>query len=96
MIKIVATIIQDQRSFSKDQELSNSQKSANNEINNNEWKSENLNFFDFHLFTSYDIELMIRDNKNIYYRNVHIFIERMFDLIAIKSQKLVKINSKSV
>ena len=35
---------------------------------------------------------MIYDDENIYYRNVHIFIERMLDLIAIKNQKLVKIN----
>ena len=41
---------------------------------------------------SYDIKSMIRDDKNIYYRNVHIFIERMFNLIVIKSQKFVRIN----
>ena len=35
---------------------------------------------------------MIRDDKNIYYRNVHIFIERVLDLITIKNQKFVKIN----
>ena len=40
----------------------------------------------------YDIESMIRDDKNIYYRNVHIFIKRMLDLITIKNQKFVKIN----
>ena len=41
---------------------------------------------------SYDIEPMIRDDKNIYYYNVHIFIERMLDLIIIKNQKFIKIN----
>ena len=36
MIKIVATIIQDQRDFSKDQKLFSSQKFIDNEINDNE------------------------------------------------------------
>ena len=36
MIKIVATAIQDQRNFFKDQKSSNSQKSADNETNDNE------------------------------------------------------------
>ena len=35
---------------------------------------------------------MIRDDKNIYYHNIHIFIERMLDLIAIKNQKFIRIN----
>ena len=68
------------------------QKSADSETNNNKWKSKNLNFFNFHLFTLYDIESMIRDDKNIYYHNVYIFIERVLDLIATKNQKFVKIN----
>ena len=36
MIKIVATIIQNQQNFFKNQKSSNSQKSADDEINDNE------------------------------------------------------------
>ena len=35
---------------------------------------------------------MIRDDKNVYYRNVHLFIEKILNLIAIKSQEFIKIN----
>ena len=35
MIKVVATVIQDQRNFFKDQEISNSQELVDSEINDN-------------------------------------------------------------
>ena len=35
---------------------------------------------------------MIKNNKNFYYRNVHLFCKRVFDLIIIKSQKLIRVN----
>ena len=92
MIKVVATTIQNQRNFFENQKSLNSQESVDDEINDNKWKSKNLNFLNFHLFTSYDIESMIRDNKNIYYHNIYIFIERVLDLIAIKNQEFIKIN----
>ena len=56
------------------------------------WRSEKLNFFDFHLSIFFEPDLMIKNDKNIVYRNVHFFCERIRDLIAIKEQKLIRIN----
>lgn len=35
---------------------------------------------------------MIRDDKDVYYRNVHLFIERMLDIVITKSVDLVRTN----
>ena len=35
---------------------------------------------------------MIKNDKNVYYRNVHLFCERIRNLIVIKSEELIRIN----
>ena len=56
------------------------------------WKLEELKFFDSHFSNSYDLESMIRDDKNVYYRNVHLFVERVKNLIVIKNVIMIKQN----
>ena len=56
------------------------------------WRSEDLDFLDFKLSVLYDSNSMIRDDKNVYYRNVYLFCERIRNLIAIKNEKLIRIN----
>ena len=57
-----------------------------------QWRSKKLDFFDFHFSSFYETDLMIRNDKNFYYRNVHFFCERIHDLTIIKNEKLVKAN----
>ena len=56
------------------------------------WRPEDLGFFDPHLPTSYDTGPMIRDGKDVYYRNVHLFIERVLDLASTKGADVVRTN----
>ena len=35
---------------------------------------------------------MIKNDKNFYYRNVHLFCKRILDLIIIENQKLICVN----
>ena len=56
------------------------------------WRPEDLGFLDSKLPASYDPDPMVRDGKNVYYRNVHLFCERIRDLAAIKSEELIRAN----
>ena len=56
------------------------------------WRSEKLDFFDFHFSAFYDSDSMIKNDKDFYYRNVHFFCERIRDLIIIKDDDVVRIN----
>lgn len=56
------------------------------------WKPEELGFFDPHLASSYGPGPMIRDGKDIWIRNVHLFVERIKDLMATKGAELVRQN----
>jgi len=40
----------------------------------------------------YDAKFIICDNKDIYYRNIYLFIERVLNIIITKSVELIKIN----
>ena len=67
----------------------------NNDENNDEnsfWRFENLNFLDFKLSTFFELDLMIKNDKNVYYRNVHLFCEKIRNLVATKNEKLIRIN----
>ena len=79
---------------SKSSNSSNSQNIIENDDDNDisTWRSKNLDFFDSHLSSFYEFEFMIRDDKNVYYRNVHLFVEKILNLIAIKRHDLVKTN----
>ena len=56
------------------------------------WRFENFDFFDSHLSAKYESKSMIRNDKNVYYRNVHLFIERILNLVVTKNHDVVKIN----
>ena len=79
---------------SDSQELSKSQNvlDVDNDHDTSTWRFEDFDFFDSHLSAKYESESMIRDDKNVYYRNVHFFIERILDLVATKNHDVVKIN----
>ena len=80
----------DQSEFFEFSDSSNSFDENNDE--NSFWRFEDLDFFDFKLSTFFEFDFMIRDDKNIYYRNVHLFCERIRNLIVIKNEKLIRIN----
>ena len=56
------------------------------------WRPEELGFFDPQLPASYGVGPMVRDGKDLYYRNVHLFCERVLDLATTKGQELVRAN----
>ena len=84
------------------QNSSDSQKSSksqsvfdvDNDHDTSTWRSKNLDFFDSHLsvISKYESKSMIKDDKNVYYRNVHLFIERILNLVVTKNHDVVKIN----
>ena len=81
--------------FSNDSESSSSIEL--NELNNNDtsrWNVANLNFFDFFYDDkSIDIDdVMKHINKNTYFRDVHLFIERARNVITIKNVDLIREN----
>ena len=80
----------DQSEFFEFSDSSNSFDENNDE--NSFWRLENLDFLDIKLSTFFEFDSIIRNDKNVYYRNVHLFCERIRDLIAIKSEKLIRIN----
>ena len=57
-----------------------------------QWRPEELGFFDPHLPSSYGTGPMVRDGKDLYYRNVHLFCERIHDLAITKGEELVRAN----
>ena len=63
-----------------------------NNDENSFWRFEDLNFFDIKLSTFFEFDSMIKNDKNVYYRNVYLFCERIRNLIVIKSEKLIRIN----
>ena len=42
--------------------------------------------------SKYESKSMIKDDKNVYYRNVYLFIERILNLVITKNHDVVKIN----
>ena len=57
-----------------------------------QWRPKELDFFDSHLSSFYGTGPMIRDGKDLYYRNVHLFCERIHDLAITKGEELVRTN----
>ena len=62
--------------------------------NNERWNVQKINFFDFH----YDEKIVViafamkHVNKNIYFRDVHVFIEKVKNMIIIKEIKMIRNN----
>ena len=80
----------DQSEFFEFSDSSNSFDENNDE--NSFWRFEDLDFFDIKLSTFFEFDFMIRNDKNVYYRNVHLFCKRIRNLIVIKNEKLIRIN----
>ncbi len=56
------------------------------------FKAEELGFFDPELPIEYGPGDVIRTSKNIIYRSVHLFVQRITDIASIKSDKVVSHN----
>ena len=54
------------------------------ENSTSQWKSKKLNFFDSFLSTFFDVDFMIKNDKNFYYRSVHLFCEKIKNLTITK------------
>jgi hypothetical protein len=56
------------------------------------FKSEELEFFDPELFEEYSTDDLIHPGKNTIYRSVHLFIERIRNIVRIKTSIIVQIH----
>ena len=64
---------------------------SNNDVNRERWITADIKFFDFH----YDEKIVATASaiehaeKNTYFRNIHVFIERVKDIIIVKNFELI-------
>jgi hypothetical protein len=56
------------------------------------FKSKELRFFDPELSEKYNIDDLIYSSKNMIYKSVHLFIERIRDIAKIKIPIIVQIH----
>ena len=56
------------------------------------FKVEELGFFDLELPIEYGSKNLIRISKDTIYRSVHLFVQRITDMISIKNNKIVSYN----
>ena len=61
-------------------------------MSDNKWKAEKLGFFDLYLISSLGLGDVMTINKELYYRSVILFIDRIADLATVKPAVLVKTN----
>ena len=62
---------------------------------NNKWNSIDFDFFDFHYddkFIVNEISVIVHIDKNIYFRDVHLFIVRVKKLTITKNEQLIRNN----
>ena len=62
---------------------------------NNKWNSIDFDFFDFHYDNNFivnEVSVIVHIDKNIYFRDVHLFIVRTKELIITKNEQLIKNN----
>jgi DNA-binding transcriptional MerR regulator len=61
------------------------------------WNSADIDFFDSNFDDKFAFidEAVIHANKNIYYRNVHVFVERIKKMIIMLESKMIKKNLSS-
>ena len=88
-----------QSEFAKSFDFSESskQQSQNNEniVDNTKWNSTDLDFFDFFYddkFLINEINFIVNIDKNIYFRDVHLFIVRFKEMTFIRNEQLIKNN----
>ena len=69
---------------------------SNNNSNNNDWKAsfraQNVEFFDFILNELYDSDNVVQIKKNVYYKNVYFFVERIKDVVNIYTIEKIRFN----
>ena len=58
----------------------------------NYFKITNVNFFDFKFEKSYDSDDVVQINRNVYYRNVFMFVKKIKNAIITYKIKTIKIN----
>ena len=65
-----------------------------NETKKNQWNSKNIEFFDLNYEGKFaqTKNLIIHSEKNTYYKNVHVFIERIKKMIIILKTKQIRRN----
>ena len=61
-------------------------------MSDNKWKAEELGFFDLYLTSSLNLGDIMIIGKELYYRSVILFIDRIADLATIKPVILIKAN----
>ena len=58
----------------------------------NYFKITNVNFFDFKFEKFYDFDNVVQINKNVYYRNVFMFVKKIKNAMITYEIKTIKIN----
>lgn len=66
--------------------------STQNAFSKTYFKITNMNFFDFKLEKLYNTDDVIQINKNVYYRNVFVFVKKIKNVIITYEIKTIKIN----
>ena len=68
----------------------------NNNFNNDDWKkffrAQNVEFFDFILNESYEFDDVIQIKKNVYYKNIYFFVERIKNVVNMYTVKKIQFN----
>ena len=59
---------------------------------NSKWNATELGYFDPYLDKSYGEGEIITVKKNMYYRSVILFVERIHDLATVKGEAIVRTN----
>ena len=92
--RIVQNYVERYLSSFDSSDSSESIESANaiEETTNSFWRSKDFEYFDFKLSSFYDKSSIIRDDKDVYYRNVHLFVERILNFVVTKNDDLIRTN----
>ena len=59
------------------------------------FKTIDVKFFDFKLKDFYDTDDVIQMNRDVYYRNVFLFVKRIKDAVILHETEIVRINISS-
>ena len=69
---------------------------SNNNFSNDDWKesfrTQNVEFFDFILNESYDSDDVVQVEKNVYYKNVYLFVEKIKDAVNMYTIEKIRFN----
>ena len=85
----------DAESFDSSEFLESSNQNDENTDNNIKWNFANLDFFDFYYddkSLANEVSFIVNTEKNIYFKNVHLFIVRAKKMIFTRDDQLVKDN----